>query len=106
MFETSLLVALALLALGALIVLMALMSKLTARHSQILDQRHRQMLMDLHDGLTRQGDRLTTALAENSERLRGVTAEELKQTRDSLHALKLTLSENLGHNREAMLQKL
>ena len=38
------------------------------------EERHRAMLLDLHDGLTRQGDRLTVALADNSERLRGSTA--------------------------------
>jgi hypothetical protein len=31
---------------------------------------------------------------------------ELKQTRDTLHRLQLTLTETLGQNREAMLEKL
>ncbi len=74
--------------------------------AQGFDERHRGMLGDLHTGLTQQGDRLTAALADNSERLRGSTAEELKQTRDTLHALQLALAHNLGESREAMVAKL
>jgi DNA recombination protein RmuC len=70
------------------------------------EERHRAMLVDLHDGLTKQGDRLTVALNDNSERLRGSTAEELKQTRDTLHTLQLALAQNLGESREAMVAKL
>jgi DNA recombination protein RmuC len=73
---------------------------------QGLEERHRAMLLDLHAGLTRQGDRLTGALTESSERLRNSTAEELKQTRDTLHALQLALAQNLGESREAMVAKL
>lgn len=74
--------------------------------AQGLEQQHRAMLVDLHDGLTKQGDRLAAALADNSERLRGSTADELKQTRDTLHSLQLALSETLGQSREAMLERL
>ena len=70
------------------------------------EERHRAMLVDLHDGLTKQGDRMTAALTDNSERLRGSTADELKQTRDTLHALQLALANNLGESREAMVTKL
>ena len=94
------------LVLGALIVLVVLNVKLTARQSEALEQRHRAMLVDLHDGLAKQGDRLAAALADNSERLRNATSDELKQTRDTLHALRLALSENLGQSREAMSEKL
>src|SRR5450759_1066925 len=74
--------------------------------AQGLEQQHRAMLVNLHDGLTKQGDRLAAALTDNSERLRGSTADELKQTRDTLHSLQLALSETLGQSREAMLDKL
>jgi DNA recombination protein RmuC len=74
--------------------------------AQGLEQQHRAMLVDLHDGLTKQGDRLAAALTDNSERLRSSTADELKQTRDTLHSLQLALSETLGQSREAMLEKL
>ena len=97
---------LALLVLVALIVLSVMIAKLSAQQSAAPEQRHRQMLVDLHDGLTKQGDRLAAALTDNSERLRTATADELKQTRDTLHALRLTLSETLGQSREAMVEKL
>ena len=73
---------------------------------QGLEERHRDMLHDLHSGLTNQGDRLTGALDVNSERLRNSTADELKQTRDTLHALQLTLAHSLNESREAMAARL
>ena len=72
----------------------------------LLEQQHRAMLGDLHTGLVQQGDRFGGHLTESSERLRAVVAEELKQTRDTLHALRLAVSESLGLSREAMSEKL
>jgi len=80
--------------------------ELPASLAQGIEQQHRAMLVNLHDGLTKQGDRLAAALTDNSERLRSSTADELKQTRDTLHALQLALSESLGLSRVAMLEKL
>ena len=104
---------LALLVLGALVVLIVKLSaqwralhELAARQSEMLELRHRAMLVDLHDGLAKQGDRVSVALTDNSERLRATTGEELKQARDTLHALRLALSENLGQHRETMLERL
>ena len=74
--------------------------------AQGLEERHRAMLTDLHAGLTQQGDRLGGHLVESSDRLRAAVAQELTQTRDTLHALRLALTENLGENRAAMLAKL
>ena len=71
-----------------------------------LEQKHREMLKDLHGGLAQLGDRLGNNFGESSDRLRGTLADELKQTRDTLHALKLSLSENLGQSREAMIKQL
>jgi DNA recombination protein RmuC len=71
-----------------------------------LEEKHRDMLKDLHDGLVLLGDRLGNNFGASSERLRGTLAEELKQTRDTLHALKLSLSERLGESREAMIKQL
>lgn len=73
---------------------------------QALEDKHRAMLGDLHEGLTRQGDRLGTQVAESSDRQRLSVAEELKQTRDVLHALRLTLTQEMGTQREAMLERL
>ena len=74
--------------------------------AQGLEEKHRAMLSDLHGGLTQQGDRLGANFGESSERLRGTLADELKQTRDTLHALKLSLAESLGQSREAMVAQL
>src|ERR1700730_260366 len=79
---------------------------LSSRLSDALEMKHRGMLLDLHNGLTQQGDRLGGHLTESSERLRGAVGEELKQTRDTLHALKLSLSESMHEYREAMLARL
>ena len=80
---------------------------LTVRNlQQALEDKHRAMLGDLHEGLTRQGDRLGTQVAESSDRQRLSVAEELKQTRDVLHALRLTLTQEMGTQREAMLERL
>ena len=113
MTETFMLAGLALLILVAMVVLLVksaaqgrALRELAARQAEAFEQRHRGMLTDLHDGLAKQGDRLGAALTDNSDRLRNSTAEELKQTRDTLHALRLALSENLGQSREAMLVKL
>src|SRR5829696_8816864 len=103
MTETFILAGLALLTLAGLVFLVVksaahsrALQDLAARQTELNDQRHRAMLLDLHDGLTKQGDRLATALTDSSERQRNSTAEELKATRDTLHALRLSLSENLG----------
>jgi DNA recombination protein RmuC len=71
-----------------------------------LEDKHRAVLADLHMGLTRQGDRLGQQLTDVSDRQRQAVADELKQTRDQLHSLRLTLSEELARQREAMLERL
>lgn len=80
--------------------------ELSGRLSDALEVKHRGMLLDLHNGLTQQGDRLGGHLAESSERLRGAVGQELKQTRDTLHAMKLSLTEDMNRYREAMLARL
>jgi len=71
-----------------------------------MEEKHRAMLTDLHDGLVKQGDRLSSALTENSERLREIVALELKLTRDSMQALQLAQNDSLSQTREAMLKQL
>jgi DNA recombination protein RmuC len=82
------------------------MGGMTRELQQGLEEKHRAMLGDLHGGLTRQGDRLGAQVAEASDRQRLSTAEELKQTRDVLHALRLTLTQEMGGQREALLERL
>lgn len=74
--------------------------------SEALESKHRDMLVDLHDGLTKQGDRVGGQLTESSDRLRTSVAEELKQTRDTLHALRLSLTQDMNEYREAVSVRL
>jgi DNA recombination protein RmuC len=82
------------------------LEELPAGMAQGLEEKHRAMLTDLHEGLSRQGERIASAQTEAAERLRSVVGDELRQTRDAVHALKLALSENLGQSREAMVKQL
>jgi DNA recombination protein RmuC len=79
---------------------------LTSRLGDALETKHRGMLLDLHNGLTQQGDRLGTHLADSSERLRSSVGDELRETRDTLHAMKLALTQNMNDYREAMVARL
>jgi len=99
--------------LGALVVLIVQVTLQTrtlrglpAQFAEMLEQKHRTMLVDLYDGLARQSDRIGSSLNDSSERLRVAVADELKQTREAVYALQLALGQNLSENREAMLAKL
>lgn len=70
------------------VVLLAMQLRQPARIAQVLEQQHRAMLTDLHDGLNKQGDRLIAAQTDQAERLRTVVNEELRLTRDALQALR------------------
>ncbi|MEW6313408.1 MAG: DNA recombination protein RmuC [Pseudomonadota bacterium] len=84
----------------------ALARILPERQAQMLEEKHRAMLADLHEGLARLGDRLGAAQADNAERLRASVAEELRQTREALQSLQLAQSRELGQSREAMAKQL
>ncbi|OIR17421.1 DNA recombination protein RmuC [mine drainage metagenome] len=73
--------------LALLSLLLVLQLRQPARAAQMLEQQHRAMLTDLHDGLNKQGDRLIAAQAAESERLRTAVSEELRATRDAINAL-------------------
>ncbi|MBX3650656.1 MAG: DNA recombination protein RmuC [Burkholderiales bacterium] len=81
-------------------------ARMTLELQQALEEKHRAMLGDLHDGLTKQGDRIGGQVSEAGERQRLSTADELKQTREVLHALRLTLTQEMGGQREALLERL
>jgi DNA recombination protein RmuC len=81
-------------------------AQMTLELQQALEAKHRAMLGDLHDGLTKQGDRIGGQVSEAGERQRLSTADELKQTREVLHALRLTLTQEMGGQREALLERL
>lgn len=71
----------------------------------MLEQKHRAMLLDLHDGLAKQAERVSAALTDTFDRLSRLTTQELTQTRQMLQTLQLALNESLAQNREA-LQKI
>lgn len=71
-----------------------------------LEIRHRQMLTDLHDGLSKLGDRVSSANGESSERLRSSVSSELSQARQAIQNLAQTQSENLAAIRESIIQQL
>ena len=83
MLETVLLITL----LVLLIVMLVMQLRQPARAAQALEQQHRAMLTDLHDGLNKQGDRLISTQNEQLERLRTAVAEELRATRDAINTL-------------------
>lgn len=69
------------------IVMLVMQRQLPAHSAKVLEQQHRAMLSDLHDGLNKQGDRLIASQTDQSERLRKAVAEELRATRDAVQAL-------------------
>lgn len=74
--------------------------------AQMLEEKHRLMLADLHAGLASQGDRINQVLSDTSDKQRTVISTELKLTRDNLHQLQLSQSERLGDLREMMAKQL
>jgi DNA recombination protein RmuC len=74
--------------LALVVVLLVSQRRQPARAAQVLEQQHRAMLSDLHDALTKLGDRMVEAQASQSDRLRAAVGEELRATRDALHALR------------------
>jgi DNA recombination protein RmuC len=83
------------------VALLVLQLRQPARTAQVLEQQHRAMLTDLHDGLGKLGDRLAAAQGAESERLRTAVTEELRATRDALHAMRTEmLKQMLEQGRE------
>ena len=104
MLEILLIVAVIVLVL--VIVIIVMQHRLTAQIAQVLEQQHRAMLLDLHDGLNKLGDRLSAASQDAAERLRVSVAQELNATRDAMQALQLAQTENLAQTRNQVLEKL
>jgi DNA recombination protein RmuC len=73
---------------------------------QGLEDKHRAMIGDLHGGLAGQSDRINANLAESTDRLRNSVGEELRQTRETLHRLQLSLAANLGETTEKLNAKI
>jgi DNA recombination protein RmuC len=87
--------------LAALVALAVLIARLAGQASaakslprdlaRLLEEKHREMLGDLHGGLAQQSDRLTARLSD-----------ELARTRETLHGLQLALSASLGETADRL----
>ena len=84
-------------------------SKNAALLSQ-LEDKHRAMLIDLNDGLTKLGDRMNTASQGSAEMLKNSVSSELQATRDAMQALQLAVLETLhktlseqGKNQQSLI---
>lgn len=71
-----------------------------------LEEKHRAMLLDLHEALNKLADRLGANASEATERLRQSVSSELHQTRDAMQALQLSQTQTLSQTRESVLEKL
>jgi DNA recombination protein RmuC len=100
------LVVFAALSLAVLAALFVMQRNLPAQSAKVLEQQHRAMLTDLHDGLNKQGDRLIAAQAAESERLRAAVGEELRATRDAINALQAKQDALRGEMLAQTLEKL
>jgi DNA recombination protein RmuC len=60
-----------------------------------LEDKHRAMLIDLNDGLTKLGDRMNTASQGSAEMLKNSVSSELQATREAMQALQLAVLETL-----------
>ena len=74
--------------------------------AHLLEEKHRLMLSDLHDGLNRQGDRMAQVTTDSAERLRESVAQELKATREAMQNLQLAQRDGLSNTREDLLRQL
>jgi DNA recombination protein RmuC len=73
---------------------------------EVLEAKHRAMLGDLHGGLAGQTDRISSNLAESTDRLRNSVGDELRQTRETLHKLQISLAANLSETTDRLNAKI
>jgi DNA recombination protein RmuC len=71
-----------------------------------LEEKHREMLRDLNDGLNKLADRMNTASQGNSDALKSTVSAELQSTRDAMQALQLAQHASLAQTRETVLETL
>ena len=112
MIET-LVVVLALLVLGALILLVVKMTALSRsmnaaalNQAEANEQKQRVLVNELRDNLERHGDRLGASLTDGSDRLRSVVTSDLKHAREAMQVLQLSQQHELATFREAVLSRL
>ncbi len=99
-------IALSFLILVALIWLLVAHSRAPQSIARLLEEKHRLMLNDLHEGLNKQGDRMVQATSDSAERLKEGVAQELKSTREAMQNLQLAQRDGLSNTREDLLRQL
>ncbi len=73
---------------------------------QLLEDKHRLMILDLNDGLNKLADRIFSTSTDTTERLRLSVAQELQATREAMQALQINQQNSLSQTRESVLEKL
>lgn len=73
---------------------------------RLTEEKHREVLSDLHEGLVKQSDRMAAALLDSGERLKNQVSHELSQTREAMQSLQAAQNEQLSKNRETLIQQL
>jgi len=86
--------------------LSAAFDSLSRSLGQGLEDKHRAMLGDLHGGLATQSDRINKQMGDSTDRLRGAVGDELRQTREALHRLQLSLAGNLAETTDKLNAKI
>jgi DNA recombination protein RmuC len=59
--------------------LSTMVRELLGQQARLMEDKHRDMLKDLHEGLSNQGNRLSEVLGRNSDQLRGTVEARLDQ---------------------------
>ena len=77
------------------IVLLVMQRKLPAHAAQVLEQQHRAMLLDLHDGLAKQGDRLVEQGREDQKLIQDSFRNATQHLTNSVEALVKTVDGRL-----------
>jgi DNA recombination protein RmuC len=73
---------------------------------QLLEEKHRLMILDLQEALNKLADRVSNNAADATERLRLSVSQELQATREAMQALQLNQQTSLAQTRESVLEKL
>lgn len=60
-----------------------------------LEEKHRAMLLDLHDGLNKLADRMNAASQDSGDKLKSSVSSELLATREAMQALQLAVLDTL-----------
>ncbi len=82
------------------------LKRFPSQFSHLLEEKHRTIIIDMHEDSLKQGDRLSTSLVETSERLRSVVAQELNDTRKLMQGLELSQNHSLAQTREVTVKQL